>query len=393
MKISLIISIIAILANSFMVLSQNNTKNILFEIENNNTELKAFQKQTESNKLAEKTGIFLKNPEIGFSYLFGSPSEIGNRTGLTISQSFDFPTTYVFKRQVAELKNRKHDLAYRKKRLTVLLEASHLISDLVYYNALMAEYRNRLDLARQLNASYKTRFDLGETNILEYNKARLNSLNINKENESIRIERQLVLSNLQTINGGYPIEFSDSVFLHSPITADFEIWYTKIKENIPELTMIQLEQEAGSKLQKLSIAQSLPGFSAGYMSEALAVEKFRGLMFGIAIPLWENKNTIKLAKAQNLALHSIEADLDLYYYQHLKSKYFKAIELYKTVEDYRSNLQALSNTHLLKKALEKGEINLIEFIMEQEFYYQSYNNLLEMERDFNKIVMELTLYE
>lgn len=257
----------------------------------------------------------------------------------------------------------------------------------------MAEYKIRLELARQLDASYKISFELGETNILEYNKARLNLLNISKEAESVRIDQQSVMSGLQTLNGGQPISFSDSVFQIEPISADFETWYTNIKENIPELKMIQNEIEAGKKTYKLSVSQSLPGFSAGYMSEALPVEKFRGLMFGLSIPLWENKNLIKQAKTQNLALQSIETDLALQFHNVLKTKYLKAVDLQKTVENYQQNLKSLSNTKLLKKALEKGEINLIEYIMEEEFYYQSYNNLLEMEKEFNKLVLELQLYE
>lgn len=393
MKKLLFISLLVIFAFPLIALSQNSTRNILLEIEKNNTRLKAFQKQTESNKIATKTGIYPGNPEIGFNYLFGSPSEMGIKTAITVSQSFSFPSSYIFRRQVAELKNRSHELEYEKQRFSVLLEAVQLLGEMVYCNALMAEYKIRLELARQLDASYKISFELGETNILEYNKARLNLLNISKEAESVRIDQQSVMSGLQTLNGGQPISFSDSVFQIEPISADFETWYTNIKENIPELKMIQNEIEAGKKTYKLSVSQSLPGFSAGYMSEALPVEKFRGLMFGLSIPLWENKNLIKQAKTQNLALQSIETDLALQFHNVLKTKYLKAVDLQKTVENYQQNLKSLSNTKLLKKALEKGEINLIEYIMEEEFYYQSYNNLLEMEKEFNKLVLELQLYE
>ena len=58
--------------------AQNNLEYLLQEIESNNTTLSALQKQVEAQKLGNKTGIYLPNPEVEFSNLWGNPSEIGN---------------------------------------------------------------------------------------------------------------------------------------------------------------------------------------------------------------------------------------------------------------------------------------------------------------------------
>ena len=85
------ISIICILAFNFSLFSQNSIDSVLLQIERNNTTLSALQKRIEVDKIGNKTGIYIQNPEVEFGYLWGNPSEMGNRTDFSISQSFDFP--------------------------------------------------------------------------------------------------------------------------------------------------------------------------------------------------------------------------------------------------------------------------------------------------------------
>ncbi|KAA6308963.1 hypothetical protein EZS27_039465 [termite gut metagenome] len=48
-------------------------------------------------------------------------------------------------------------------------------------------------------------------------------------------------------------------------------------------------------------AMGLPSFLAGYMSEKVVGEHFQDITLGISIPLWENKNRVKQAKAASIA--------------------------------------------------------------------------------------------
>ena len=72
--------------------SQNTIDNVLTEVEKNNTTLSSIRKNIDADKIGNKTGLLPKNPEAEFNYLWGNPSDIGNRTDFSIKQSFDFPT-------------------------------------------------------------------------------------------------------------------------------------------------------------------------------------------------------------------------------------------------------------------------------------------------------------
>lgn len=388
----IIILTITIIAFGLNIFSQNNIETILVEIEKNNTMLSALQKSSEAEKLGNSTGSYLQNPEFEFHYLWSDPTSFGNRTDISIKQTFDFPTAYKYRNQIVDIKNQQVDLEYKKQLRNLQLQVRLVCFDLIYQNTLISELSLRMDHAKSIANSYKLKFDLGETNILEYNKAQLNLLNISKELELIEIERNALLSELRLFNGGINLDFTDSVF-HSPeLAVDFEQWYEIAEQNNPVLNWLHQEIEKSQKQEKFNRALSLPKIQAGYMSEKVVGLQYQGVIVGLSIPLWENKNTVKYAKANALAFESIAIDNRLQYYNQLKTLHTKAIGLQKSTTDYRLNLLLLDNSGLVKKALDKGEISMIEYILDLSIYYESVDRLLKLERELNITVAELNQY-
>lgn len=389
---NLIITFISILIFSLNLFSQNNIDKILIEIEKNNTTLTALRKSLDADKIGNKTGIFLANPEIEFNYLWGNPSVIGNRKDISIKQTFDFPTAYKYKNKIANTRNEQVELEYEKQRKELVLQSRLVCSDLIYTNALFTELSKRLSHAQSIANSYKSKFDVGETNILEYNKAHLNLLNSSKLLESLQIERNALLTDLAGFNGGILIEFSDIEFQTNEVPEDFEQWYLAAEKSNPILSWLKKEIEISQNQEKLNKAMSLPKLQAGYMSEKVIKEQFQGVTIGLSVPLWENKNKVKYSEAQTVALQSIVTDNKLQFYNQLKKLHTKAIGLQINSTDYRAKLKNFDNSELIKKALDAGEISLIDYILELSIYYESVNNLLEIENELSKTWAELNQF-
>jgi outer membrane protein, heavy metal efflux system len=387
-----IILIISISALSYHLFAQNTIDQVLSEVEKNNTTLTAIRKRVDAEKIGNKTGIFLQNPEVAFNYLWGSPSVIGNRTDFSISQTFDFPTSYGLKNQISDLKNEQTELEYQKHLMDIRLKTSLVCFDLIYANALQEKLTKRVEYAQSIAKSYQLKFEAGETNILEYNKAQLNLLNVSKELESIGIERTALLAELTGLNGGQTVDFNERVFQISELPDDFEQWYVLAEQKNPTFSWLKKEIEIGQKQTGLNRAMSLPKLQTGYMSESVVGQQFQGVTVGLTIPLWENRNKVKYAEANLQALESIAADNKIQFYNHLKALYTKRIALQKNVKKYRSGLLAFDSSELSKKALDHGEISLIDYLMEFSIYYESVNKLLELERDMNKTMAELNRY-
>lgn len=372
--------------------AQESIEQILSEIELNNSTISALRKSAEAEKIGNKTGIFLQNPEVEFNYLWGNPNAIGNRTDLKITQAIDFPTAYKYKNQISNIKNEQVELEYQKQLRTILLQAHLICCDIVYTNALKKELIKRQKHAESTASSYKSKYEIGETNILEFNKAQLNLLNINKKLELIEVDRVALIAELSTLNGGKFIKLSENRLSNFELPIDFEEWYTLAEQNNPVLNWIKQEILINQKQEQYYKAMSLPKFQAGYMSEKVIGEQFQGLSVSLSIPLWENKNTVKLAKTNSLVIESINNDNKLQFYNRLKALHARAVVLQKSANDYRLNLISIDNSSLLEKALDKGEITMIEYMVELSIYYESMENLLEIEKDINKTIAELNQY-
>ncbi len=382
--------IITILFTGFIsfVSAQNNINDVLKQIEANNLELAAYKQATEAQKIENKTGIYLENPSVDAAYLWGSPNEIGNRQDFSIMQSLDFAVTNK-KGKIANLQNNQVESVYLLKRREILLQAKQFCIELSYLNKLNEELEIRLSHAKEINFAYQKRFNSGDANIIDKNKAGLNLLNAQKELENNLIERKNILSQLENLNGGKTFAFANMTYPDQELPIDFESFFLKNEANNPELQIAASDIEISKQQIGLNKAMGLPKFSAGYMLENVVGSRYQGVKVALTIPLWENKNNVKLAKARSISAEMYSAAVTKSNYVRYKALYEKAISLQKVVNDYQSELRNLNNSGLLKKALDKGELSLIEYVLEIQLYYDTINKMLESERDLQKLVAEL----
>jgi outer membrane protein TolC len=388
-----IITIMLILFTGITLNAQTNINSVLASIEENNTTLKALRETADTQKLGNKTGIYLSNPEAGFNYLWGKPGEIGNRTDINVKQNYDIPTITGMKSKVANGQNNLVELQYKSDRMNILLEAKQYCIELIYYNALRRELDVRLKHAETISEGYKSRLDRGDANRLEYNKVQLNLSTVQGEISRIDVERNALLLQLKRLNGGIDIALDDYQYDNISLPVSFDDWFTQAAQRNPALEYARQEIEVSKQQVSLSKAMGLPTFSAGYMSEKVVGQQYQGLTLGVSIPLWENKNHVKQAKASVIAAESREADSRQQFYSQLQILYSRTAGLKLTAEKYRQSLATVNNTDLLKKALDAGEISLLDYILEIGLYYNTINQTLEAERDYQKAFAELSAVE
>ena len=273
--------------------------------------------------------------------------------------------------------------------MELLLSAKTFCIELVYYNALGKLYERQLDNAKQIAEAYERMKQTGDANQLEYNKAVLNYTNMDNEVKRINLECKRLLSELSRLNGGNPIVFDRAVYETAVLPADFENWYAQAEAENPALSYLKSQVEIDNRQVKLSRASSLPKFSVGYMGEFVAGQKFQGATIGISIPLWENKNKVKQAKATVKASERIVEDARMQYYNRLKNLYVQVSGLQNNVRQYNSVFEQNDNGDLLFKAYRNGEISLLNYLLEMEYYFVAYNKRLQAERDLELALAEL----
>ncbi len=394
LNINKLLSVICICAaTSFAATSQTSTESILRQIEENNPQLKAAAAEADAEKIENRSGALLENPEFEFNYLWGADG-IGNRRDFRVTQAFDVATlTGMKSRQVAG-QNEMSTLKYKSERLNVLLESKQACIDLIYYNALKAELSTHLEQAQTLVSSFEKRLKAGGANVLDLNKAKVHLTAVRGQISQVEVERQTLLATLKSLNGGQDIILDDCVYdLSDNLPADFESWYESASKKNPVLQYVRQEVTLGRKQLSIDKTAWVPELTVGYMSELTTADKFRGVTVGVNIPLWSNANKVKQSRAKIAAAESRKTAAEQQFYFDLLAQYNRAASLKANSELMRSSLSETDSRDYLLTAQSRGEISMIEYLVETDQYYEALEQTLSAERDYHQALAQLNAVE
>lgn len=383
--------ILAALALSAAVLcrAQGTMGDALRQIEENNPWLGAARAGVEADILANRAEAVPDGPEIEFNYLLGG-QELGNRHDVRVTQSLDMPTLTGMRRRRLSTLEDLASLKYQACRQEVLLEAKKACIDLVHCTALLSELGTHLGQAKSLVEAFEKRIKAGDATVLDLNKAKVHLTSIQGQISRAEVERQNLLSCLRSLNGGKELVFDPGSYdLSEDLPADFEAWYEEASKCDPSLLYARMAVEAGKSQLSIDKASRLPEMSVGYMSEIRTAEKFRGVTVGLSLPLWNGAAKVKQSRARVAAAQAESAAAEQRFYYQLLSRYNSASALKENSEMMRAALRETDNRDYLFSAQAKGEISMVDYLVETDLYYETLQQTLDAERDYRIALAEL----
>ena len=128
------------------------------------------------------------------------------------------------------------------------------------------------------------------------------------------------------------------------------------------------------------------------MGEFVRDNTFQGVTIGLSIPLWENKNRVRLAQRQAEVATQQNNEALLQFRTNLRSLYERAVQLQNTDAQYKAVLST-NGLNLLNLAFEKGELSLLNYLLEQEYWTDAYDQRLQIQRDLALTLSELNAWK
>lgn len=373
--------------------SQSNMDKILVEIAKNNKTIQANTQYWNAQKVQYKTGNSLYNPTVEYDYLKGSPADAGNQTDVIVTQSFDFPTVYGKKNQLADQQILRADLYLQAANQTLLLEAKMICIELVYRNKLQIPLVKRKEATEKWLAHFNKKLETGDGTILDVNKAEIQLLEIKKqflENASFIAKLNEQLTGL---NGGTAITFNDDVYFDVPVIADFGTLEKEIEAQDYIRKTLEQDKVIAEKQIAVSKALALPKMEVGYHYQDVLGQTYNGFHTGISLPLWESKNRVKLEKAKMTFAETALTDHTNEYYYEIKQLYGRYESLKSILEDYEKINNSVAPIKLLDKALSAGQISVLEYFVEMNYYNTTFSSYLEIEKEYYEVVATLLKYQ
>ena len=358
-------------------------------IARNNTTLKAMHAQLQATLLANSADNALPDPEAEVAYMFGSPKGVEPRTNVAVTQSLDWGVLTGRRRKLSKAANTAAMAEYRVAFQKVMSEADAALVQMVYYNRLQAELGTRCHEARNIMLMYEKKYTDGDVNLIELNKVRLNTAVSEAELQRAKADRAAVAQTLQRLNGGAPITMPDTVY---PATTALPPLAT-LKEAMPHTAaMAQAEASLAQSTAavKLAKVEGMPEFTVGFQGEYIKDNNYSGPSIGFSIPLWGNtRRKVKVARATQVASQLSLADARQQQLSTLDQLYMQATDLNATTQQLKNHLAATTNDALLRRSLEAGQLSVLNYLLEQSFYYSARTALLEAERDAQLAVSQV----
>lgn len=373
--------------------AQTGIENVLDEIERNNKSLATERQYLEAQKLSYKTGLNPENPRIEYDHLAGRPDGAGTQQDFAVTQAFDFPTAYGKRRDVSNERTEKAELEFDATRQRILLEAKLSCIDYIYRNKLAVELDKRRQHATALSVAIDKRMQQGESGILDVNKVKLLLLDINNQVALNTASLRTLQHKLDELNGGVHVDLSTLQYPLVESLPPFEVLDSLIEANDPEIKVIEQQKQVSQEQVGLTRSLSFPKFEGGYHRQSILGQTYEGLHVSMSIPLWENKNRVKTERSR-LTLSELEnvEHRNMHYYENMRL-YEQYLHWLKTERDYDAILADASNEELLNKALEAGQLSLIEYLMEVRYFYDAIVRSLEAEKALHEQIAELYKFE
>ena len=290
----ILISVLAVIH----VKAQSGLDKILSEVERNNKSIAAEKQYLEAQKLSFKTGLNPENPRIEYDRLPGSPEGAGTQQDFSVTQPFDFPTSYGKRRVVSGEQITQAELQVSVFRQQLLLDAKLAGIDYIYRTKLQKELVKRLQNANTLLEAINKQTEQGESNILDLNKIKLLQLEIKNQSDLNETSQRTLQHQLDELNGGIPLDLSQIEYPALSDLPDFEFLDSLIEANDPEVKAVEQRRDVNKEQVELTRSMTLPKLEGGYHQQSILGQKYQGFHLGMTIPLWENKNRVKTERAR-----------------------------------------------------------------------------------------------
>lgn len=356
---------------------------VLRSIEQNNLELQSQQQILEAQKVENKSQNNLSDPTVSYGRTYSNLNTIDN--DFSVSQQFDFPTQYFARSKHSNLQNNALNLQQQAIRRDILLRAQLLCLDLIRLNQENQLMEIRMKNANTLAELYSQRLSTGDASIIEMNKIEMERITVKTEVARINSEHRLALHTLLAMNGNQPLEFEQMTYPEVRPIVSYEVMRDRVVAADYELQAALTSTKAAEKNVAVIKQNWLPKLHVSYSYSKDDVQKKNGFMVGAAIPIFANNRKVKVAKAQALGSRLAHQNAQLELENTLMAQ-FNEMRQYKEALDACNEELLYNALEILNKALNEGQISLIDYFVESDQVYKNLQSRMMLENQYQRVM-------
>lgn len=373
--------IVLALSNITAAGADNNFNRIVSAIFSNNPDVYAARAESEAEKASLATENNLSDPEIEFDHQWGSQG-IGNKWSIGISQSFEWPGVYHMRARQTQSSSMAINYLEKAKMSTLRLEITSGLINLIYDRQKLQLYESMLSRIDSLIDIYRRGAELGEISRLDINKLRIERIAANRRVNEAAIALTATTTNLTRLNGGNDcsalIETLDIYPCGDLAPREVYVRYAII--NNPEIRYNTALGNAEQLREQTLRRSRFPGFSIGYSHDYEIGDHFNGIRIGLTLPLFSNRKKIAASTERQRMIQAENDAMEIAARAQISADYDCVIRLDREISQYKEVIDDDENKRLLGIALNAGQISLIDYFLQVNYFLEAHSDYIEIQR-------------
>lgn len=366
-----------------MSVARNNSQHTIDSLRNSSD---IMQQRAENN---------LSDPEIEFSHLWGN-SGAGNKLGVQISQSFDWPGAYAARSRAITHNTRSLDLLAMVNRSDLLLRIKQTLIETIYAHQLQRLYAEALDEIDSLAAIVQRNVEKKEISVLDGNKLKIERISMSRKFNDAASSVASASEKLRELNGGKAVTDLMESLLDYPASTSLRPIQAYLDENRrlnPQIAYNRSLAGAAAADIKALKAEALPGFSVGVRHELEDGDRFNGFSVSMTLPFLSSRHKRKSAELNRKVVELSASQTDIADESRIMTDYNSALTLSKEIAQYDSVLADGENLQLLRKAFEMRYISLTDYISDYIYFTDAKADYLALLYNYHLQLASLERYD
>lgn len=346
----------------------------------NNETLKADSINTQSQMLSLQQMNNLSDPELDLSHQWGQRG-IGNKWSVGLSQSFEWPGVYsARKKQVSAEKGAlTQNLLAKENELRMNIR--NALIEYIYTRKLIALYDDQLARIDSLITIYNRGAELGEISRLDVNKLKIERIAASRQlndAQNTLTQHQQTITNL---NGGKDCSNELATLIDFPQIEPGNVsdYIQAAKMHDPNIQALTMQSEAIRHENDVVRQSYIPSFSVGYSHDYELGDHFNGLSIGLTLPIFSNRKKRSEVASRQTYIETTQEILQSEIHNEIKTLYRQVVNLDTEIDQYRAVIEDKDNIRLLNMALDAGQITLIDYLQQVNYFQQAQADYIGIE--------------
>lgn len=360
------------------------------QIAENNPEVAAARQSYEALRLSDAADNNLSDPEVEFEHLWGPKGD--TRWSAGISQSFDWPGAYGARSRANAAKADARSAMLLSQMADIRYKARCVMLDIVGVNSQLALADSMICNLSRLEERTRLAMDRGQATRLDLSKVQFALLSLKQDRDEALARLNVSRSELVAINGGKAVDISGLQSYPQATLLDENTYLEAFDNSAPGLAAMQSEVVAARAEASAAAKSALPSFSVGYRHAYEDATHFDGFAVGMSLPFFSSRNRSKAAKAEVLAKALDSDSYRISSHAAIIADASNARRLKCRLSAFEQTFEATDYTSILNRLYENGQISVIDYITEINYYLDIRRQYLKLQNDYQLTLAALNRY-